>query len=73
MSKLQNLKNELKSDILNNHGYISKQLLMTLLATNRTMRNRNEISNDRFEMLDQAIMLIWMETFDTEIEIISNF
>lgn len=73
MSKLQNLKNELKSDILNNHGYISKQVLMTLLATNRTMRNRNEISNDRLEMLDQAIMLIWMETFDTEIEIISNF
>lgn len=73
MSKLQLLKNELKSDIMNNHGYISKQVLMTLLATNQTMRSRNEISKDRLEMLDQAIKLIWLETFDSDIEIISNF
>lgn len=73
MNNIQLLKNEIKSDILNNHRYISREVLMTLLATNRTLRNRNDISSKRLDQLDQAIKLLWIETFDCEIEIISNF
>ena len=73
MNNIQLLKNEIKSDILNNHRYISREVLMTLLATNKTLRNRNDISSKRLDQLDQAIKLLWIETFDCEIEIISNF
>ena len=73
MNNIQLLKNEIKSDILNNHRYISREVLLTLLATNKTLRNRNDINKKRLDELDQAIYQLWEETFDCEIEVLSSF
>jgi hypothetical protein len=67
------LKNEIKRDIVNNHNYVSREVLMTLLATNKTLRNRNDIDKRKLDDLDQAICLLWQETFDVEIEFFSSF
>ena len=73
MSKLETLKNEIRSDIINNFGEIKREVLMTLLATNMTLKNRSRYSNVEIDLLQQAVIEIWNETFHCDIEVFSNF
>jgi len=72
MTKLEYLKREIRRDIEDNNLEITRELLLTLMHTNHTMKYYDQKNIKRIHILDEAIKQIYQEEFNCKIDVFTN-
>ena len=75
MTELENARNEIMKDFISQRIDITKPLLLSCIAKHERYRQMRRMSSKNTKLLNNAICLIWNETFGTDVsscDIISN-
>lgn len=67
MTELENARNEIMKDFISQHLDITKPLLLSCIAMHERYKQMRRISSKNKKLLNDAICLIWNETFNTNV------